>query len=83
MSQSCHFPRKNIMTEEELLAFVEAIGRCEVYDEIRSMPKSHPRIPYPRYFKAIMVTLEVLGYDRTWIEDFVRPALEKRYLHQS
>lgn len=68
-----------IMTKEEMDAFIEKIGRSELYDELESMNKAIPRIPYSRYLKAVRVSLVALGYDEKWVDTEFRDALEKKY----
>lgn len=44
------------------------------------MDNAMPRIKYPRYLKAVRVTLISLGFDTHWVEHEFRTALEKKYL---
>lgn len=69
-----------VMTEEEMNQYIDNIGRTELFDEIRHIVSNPPHHPYPRYLKAIRVSLVALGYDETWVNTTFRDALEKRYL---
>ena len=64
---------KKIMTEEQMLNYIEDIGRSELFEEMKTSRQ------YPRYLKAIRVSLIALGYDAYWVEHEFRDALEERY----
>jgi len=68
------------LNEWETKELVENIGRSELFEEINSMGSAMPRIKYPRYLKAVRVTLISLGFDVNWVEEDFRTALEKKYL---
>lgn len=68
------------LNEWETKELVENIGRSELFEEINSMDNAMPRIKYPRYLKAVRVTLISLGFDVDWVEQDFRAALEKKYL---
>jgi len=44
------------------------------------MKSAVPRIAYPRYLKAVRVTLVSLGFDEEWVDTDFRDALEAQYL---
>ena len=77
-----------IMTNGELNRFVNEIGRCELYDELREFQKPEYRlvarhsIPESRYLKAVKVTLVALGYDVTWVGTVVDEKLRQKYTQQ-
>lgn len=66
--------RRIIMDKDEMNKFIENIGRTELYDEI------HNSNGYPRYIKAVRVSLIALGYDEEWVNSEFRDAIEKKYL---
>lgn len=68
------------LNEWETKELVENISRSELFEEINSMGSAMPRIAYPRYLKAVRVTLISLGFDVHWVEHEFRTALEKTYL---
>jgi hypothetical protein len=68
------------LNEQATKELVNNIGRTELFDEIRSMKGAVPRIPYPRYLKAVRVTLVSLGFDEKWVDTDFRDALEVQYL---
>lgn len=70
------------LNEKATKELVEKVGRMELFDEISSMEKAMPRIPYPRYLKAVRATLVSLGFDEQWVENDFRDALEARYLYK-
>lgn len=35
---------------------------------------------YPRYIKAVRVSLVAMGYDEQWVDTEFRDAIEKKYL---
>lgn len=63
------------MTEQKMLDFIKGIGRSELWDEFEERPNK-----YPRYLKAVRVTLVELGYDEQWVDTTFRTALEKEYM---
>ena len=75
---------KKQMTTEEMNEFIEKINRAELTEELKVLNKCGkcPVISfnYPKYLKAIRVSLVALGYDERWVDSVFRSALEKRYL---
>lgn len=63
------------MTEQKMMDYIKRIGRCELWDELKERPKK-----YPRYLKAIRVSLVELGFDEQWVDTTFRAALEKEYM---
>lgn len=78
--------RRAIMDKDEMNKFIENIGRCELYEEIQdSKLRRGDRGKmqwngYPRYIKAIRVSLVEMGYDERWVDTKFRDAIEKKYL---
>lgn len=75
---------RKIMSEDEMSRYIEKIGRTELFDEMQDLNNHYyglvrSGIPYPRYLKAICVSLVALGYDEQWVDTTFRDALEKRY----
>lgn len=68
------------LNEKATKKLVNKIGRSELFDEIESMKNPESKISYPRYLKAVRVTLISLGYDEDWVEKDFKNALEKEYL---
>lgn len=75
------------MTEDEMYDYIDRIGRTELFDEIKDvnsdeyvLVRPNQPHPYPRYLKAVRVSLVSQGYDEYWVETEFRDALEKRYL---
>lgn len=68
------------LNEQATKELVNNIGREELFDEIRSMKSAVSRIAYPRYLKAVRVTLVSLGFDEEWVDTDFRNALEAQYL---
>lgn len=68
------------LNEQATKELVNNIGREELFDEICSMKSAVPRIAYPRYLKAVRVTLISLGFDEEWVDTDFRDALEAQYL---
>lgn len=76
------------MNKKMMNDYIEAIGRCELYDELEDIQKpeyifirlNQPH-PYPRYLKAIQVSLVALGYDEGWVTSTFKEALEEKYLN--
>lgn len=71
---------KKIMTEEEMNTYIDNIEKSELFGEVRGIISNPPHHPYPRYLKAICVSLVALGYDEEWVDTTFRDALKKRYL---
>ena len=77
---------KAIMDEDEMNKFIENIGRMELYDEVHdSKLRRGERLKmkwngYPRYIKAIRVSLVEMGYDEQWVDTEFRDAIEMKYL---
>lgn len=74
------------MGKEEMHAFLKAIARDELWQEkalipsLRKTPElGNLRYGYPRYLKAIRVSLIAQGYDVAWVEGPFRTALENMY----
>ena len=63
------------MTEQKMMEYIKGIGRSELWDELEDRPKE-----YPRYLKAIRVSLVELGFDEEWVGTTFRTALEKEYM---
>lgn len=63
------------MTEQKMMTFIKSIGRSELWDELEERPNE-----YPRYLKAVRVSLIELGYDEQWVDTTFRTALEKEYM---
>ena len=78
--------RRAIMDEDEMNKFIENIGRAELYDEVHdSKLRRGERLKmkwngYPRYIKAIRVSLVEMGYDEQWVDTEFRDAIEMKYL---
>lgn len=72
------------MGHDEMAAFVDAIGRTELRDEIedaRRFSRSASRWDgYPRYLRGACAALVALGYDGQWVEAELRDALDARWL---
>lgn len=71
------------MTTSEMNDFIENINRAELEEELQNYNKCRKcplaRYKYPKYLKAIRVSLIALGYDEDWVCGPFRDALEKRY----
>jgi hypothetical protein len=75
------------MTDEEMVKFIEKIGRIELFEEIedlqdenyRKFLRSNCSFVYPRYLKAVLIMLITFGYDRDWVYDTFKPRLELEY----
>lgn len=71
-----------IMANEEMKDFIEKVGRTELFDEKEDLANANYKLvrenttPYPRYLKAVRVSLVALGYDEKWVEGEFRDALE-------
>ena len=78
--------KRAIMDEDEMNKFIEKIGRCELYEEVQdSKLRRGERFNmqwngYPRYIKAVRVSLVAMGYDEQWVDTEFRDAIEKKYL---
>lgn len=72
------------MTNEEMVQFIKDIGRCELFHEMEDAKKlAHVYTTwsgYPRYLKAIRVSLVALGYDEEWVDTEFKEALDEYYL---
>lgn len=68
------------LNEQATKELIDNISRVELFDEIDSMKSAVPKISYPRYLKAVRVTLVSLGFDEKWVDTDFRDALEVRYL---
>lgn len=64
-----------VMSKEEMHRYINNIGRSELFEEIEDK-----NIKYPRFLKAIRVSLVAQGYDQCWVDSEFRTALEKKYL---
>ena len=76
-----------VMNEKEMREYIDNIGRTELFDELEDvysnkyiLVRPNNPHPYPRYLKAIMVSLVAQGYDGQWVGTEFRTALEKKYL---
>jgi len=76
-----------IMDEDKMNSYINSIGREELYQEIEDVYSDKYRLirpnqsrPYPRYLKAIRVSLVTQGYDEQWVDTVFRDALEAKYL---
>lgn len=76
-----------IMDENEMIDYINNIGRTELFDEIEDVYSDKYMLvrhncphPYPRYLKAIRVSLVEQGYDEKWVEGKFKTALENKYL---
>ena len=68
------------LNEQATKELVDKVGRCELFEEMESTKDSWSNIPYPRYLKAVRVTLTSLGFDPEWVEHDFRHALDAKYL---
>lgn len=73
-----------VMDKDEMRSYIEAVGRTELYVEKEDAKKfAHNGTTwngYPRYLKAIRVSLVAMGYDEHWVDTTFRDALEKEYM---
>lgn len=77
---------RSVMSADEMNAFIESVGRSELFEEIEELKSdkrsvlnaSNPH-PYPRYLKAVLVSLVALQYDERWVNTTFKDALDKRY----
>lgn len=73
------------MTDEQMNSFIHAIGRGELYEEIKDcndMSVNWRGSRYPHYLKAVRVSLIEMGFDSLWVEGKFREALEAKYLEK-
>ncbi len=76
-----------IMSDDEMRRYIDSVGRAELFEEIEDLNneyydfvRGNNGYRYPRYLKAIRVSLVAQGYDQQWVEDEFRKALDKKYL---
>lgn len=69
---------KKIMEENEMIEFINSIDRVELQMEMKELEKSNIG-RFPRYLKAVKVSLISLGYDEEWVESVFASALLKKY----
>ena len=73
-----------VMDEDEMFSYIDAVGRTELYDEKEDAKKfaynGTKWNGYPRYLKAIRVSLVAMGYDAQWVDTTFRDALEEKYM---
>lgn len=68
------------MDDDEMMRFVAAVGRSELFDELRYLRQRYgSECKSSYYLKAVRATLCSLGYDDQWIETTLRDALEHYY----
>ena len=70
------------LNEQETKELVKNVSRVELFDEISSTKDIVVKAPYPRYLKAVRVTLISLGFDEKWVDTDFRDALEAQYLEE-
>lgn len=68
------------MTEDQMYSFIEAIDRNELHEELRKIYIEKSQVGYPKYLKAVLVSLTALGYDSTWVNTTFRYLLEETYV---
>jgi hypothetical protein len=66
-----------IMEHDEMMRFIESVGRAELFDELKELKSS---TGYPRYLKGVRAALTSLGYDSSWVNGEFRTALEAYYM---
>lgn len=77
---------KKIMSHEEIINFIDKLGRTELYQEIDELEKDKAIFglvnsnPYPVYLKAIIITLVSLDYDEEWVYTTFKKELNAKYL---
>ena len=78
--------KKKVMDENEMRTFLHAIGRDELNQEKKLMAFlqnspfcGHEQYGYPRYLKAIRVSLIAQGCDPAWVEGVFRRELDAMY----
>lgn len=70
------------MSHDEMMRFIMAIGRRELFDELKGLRRHHRGATEYKgsyYLKAVRVTLCSLGYDCQWVDSEFRDALEDYY----
>lgn len=70
------------LNEKATKELVNKVGRSELFDEISFMKGSISKIPYPRYLKAVKVTLVSLGFDEEWVNTDFKNVLDAKYLER-
>ena len=68
------------MTEDQMYSFIETINKNELHEELRKIYIEKSQIGYPKYLKAILVSLTALDYDSTWVNTTFRCLLEETYV---
>ena len=71
---------KKKMTEDQMYSFIDAIDRNELHEELRKIYIEKSQVGYPKYLKAILVSLTALNYDSTWVNTTFRYLLEETYV---
>lgn len=79
------------MTPAESERFINAVGRSELFDELRQIEEDTAWSEHAqtwgarksRYLKAVRASLVALGYDEQWVNGEFRTLLEARYLSRS
>lgn len=70
------------MSHDEMMQFIMAVGRSELFDELRALKLHHRSVAELQgsyYMKAVRATLCALGYDCRWVDSEFRGALEDYY----
>lgn len=68
------------MTEDQMYSFVDSVDGNELHEELRRIYIERTQTGYPKYLKAIQVSLIALGYDSTWVNTEFRYLLEETYI---
>lgn len=68
------------MTEDQMYSFIDNIDGNELHEELRNIYIEKTQTGYPKYLKAIQVSLIALGYDSTWVNTEFRYLLEETYI---
>ena len=71
------------MTDDEMVTFVNLIGRFELTDELAYTDALYEigiGDRYPKYLKAVRASVWAMGFDEEWVEHEFRHALEYVYL---
>lgn len=68
------------MTENQMRLFIDAIDRYELQEELRKIYIEKSQVGYPKYLKAVLVSLIALDYDSTWVNTTFRYLLEETYV---
>ena len=68
------------MTEDQMYSFIDNIDRIELHEELRKIYIEKTQIGYPKYLKAVLITLIALGYESTWVNTEFRYLLEETYI---